>query len=384
MKTGILNLQSSSNYGAVLVAASLERFIRENTAHEVVHFDYKPEQKPVRLSLPQRAVRKAIGTVRQMVCGARCQEGASASIQGADVFEKFRSEWIARTGTAATLDELRARAADCDAGIVGSDQVWRLLYTRHTFPAFFLPFLPDGALRIAYAASFGTDQWEGDSAETDIAAGLLRRFDAVSVREDSGKRICRETFGVQAEQVLDPTLLVGRDFFDEIIEKASAHAEPVDVVYYKLHTGVCGFRDLEQITMQTGLSLKNILYAAKKSDSGEVQDFYHPVPEWLASIRDAGKMVVADSFHAICFSILFEKNFIWIPNKSGGNARIESLLEEFGLLSRRCSRISEIKQRLLVDEPIDYCDVNRKLAVMRKSSGRFLLDALQREPRELQ
>ena len=65
--------------------------------------------------------------------------------------------------------------------------------------------------RVSYAASFGGDNWNWDSELTKRCAELLQRFNAVSVREESGIRFCREHFNVDAIQVLDPTMLLEKD-----------------------------------------------------------------------------------------------------------------------------------------------------------------------------
>src|SRR5574344_619649 len=49
-----------------------------------------------------------------------------------------------------------------EAYIVGSDQVWRPMYNNHTLVEMYLSFLPENlkVKRIAYAASFGSSDWE--------------------------------------------------------------------------------------------------------------------------------------------------------------------------------------------------------------------------------
>ena len=66
--------------------------------------------------------------------------------------------------------------------------------------------------RIAYAASFGLDHCRKFSGkELSQFSDLIRKFDALSVREDSAVRLCREFFGVDAEHLLDPTMLLEPD-----------------------------------------------------------------------------------------------------------------------------------------------------------------------------
>lgn len=48
--------------------------------------------------------------------------------------------------------------------------------------------------RIAYAASFGTSKWEFTEGQTTRCAALAKQFDAISVREDSGVVLCKNTW----------------------------------------------------------------------------------------------------------------------------------------------------------------------------------------------
>ena len=52
------------------------------------------------------------------------------------------------------------------------------------------------------------------------------------------------------------------------------------------------------------------------------------VEEWISIFRDAS-FVVTDSFHGTVFSILFEKPFRCLTNKSRGNARFMDLLDKY-------------------------------------------------------
>jgi hypothetical protein len=118
--------------------------------------------------------------------------------------------------------EIFAKDEKFDAIIVGSDQVWRKAYINDKYyKSYFLDFV-DGTKtkKIAYAASFGKDYWEGKEDIDDISK-LLSDFTAVSTREKSGLAICKNSFGFNdAKHVLDPTMLMDKEFYiNEIISK---------------------------------------------------------------------------------------------------------------------------------------------------------------------
>ena len=98
-------------------------------------------------------------------------------------------------------------------------------------PAQFLdvlePITGDRPRRISFAASFGVDDIaEYSDHDRSRAAALIRRFDAVSVREESGVRICRDEFGVRAEHHVDPTMLLTAEQYRELVSRAGGTMSP--------------------------------------------------------------------------------------------------------------------------------------------------------------
>ena len=205
-----------------------------------------------------------------------------------------------------------------DAIIVGSDQVWRCGYNFLCLPNMFLNFCKkQGNLkRIAYAASFGVDYWEYSPKQTRVCSALAKKFDAISVREESGVKLCKEHLGVDAIWVLDPTLLLKKEDYLPICKNIPVSTEKYLAVYV--------LDESEQVTSlyEKEAVARKLVVKKFHADSKSTLT----VPEWLAMFRDAS-YVVTDSFHGTVFSIIFEKNFKCVYNKSRGTARFESLLK---------------------------------------------------------
>ena len=115
--------------------------------------------------------------------------------------------------------------SDYDAIVVGSDQIWRTIYAKmflQSTPAAFLDFAKGWNIkRIAYAASFGTDEWEYSENDTKVCCQLIRKFDAVSVRENSGVDVCsKHLLYDKAVHVIDPTMLLdANDYHSLFVDK---------------------------------------------------------------------------------------------------------------------------------------------------------------------
>jgi len=61
--------------------------------------------------------------------------------------------------------------------------------------------------KIACAASFGQNYWEGPKEVTEEARNYIKTFNGISVREKSGVNVCKSFFGVNAKAIFDPVLL---------------------------------------------------------------------------------------------------------------------------------------------------------------------------------
>ena len=204
---------------------------------------------------------------------------------------------------------------ECDVALVGYDQVWRPKFN-HRIEDMYLDFAKKMPIkRVAYAASFGVDYWEYSPRQTKICANLSKKFNAISVREKSGVKLCKEHLGVDATWVLDPTLLLKKEDYCEVCKEIPVSQEKI-LAAYILDKNNDIRQQCESIAAERGLTLKFF---------GAGADSNLTVPEWLAMFRDAS-YVVTDSFHGTVFSIIFGKEFKCIFNESRGSARFESLL----------------------------------------------------------
>ena len=263
-----------------------------------------------------------------------------------------------------------------DAFVVGSDQVWRPRYfskpnIHHAFLSFARKW---NVKRISYAASFGTDEWLYNSRQTKRCGNLLKKFNAVSVREDSAIKLCKKHFGVNSQQVLDPTMLLCTADYIELFKAAGTPPSAGTLMCYILD----GSPDKEQIiTHIAGKFNLKAFSANSKFDHPELplsERIQPPVENWLRAFNDAA-YVVTDSFHACVFSILFQKPFIAYGNKSRGVTRFTSLLKTFGLENRLATNREEAERAM--NEPIDWEKTNAILREWKEKSFKYLKENLE-------
>ena len=263
-----------------------------------------------------------------------------------------------------------------NAFVVGSDQIWRPEYS-HPIENAFLDFTKGmNVKRIAYAASFGVEQCTFSGEQLHHCSTLLKQFDAVSVREDSGVRICKESFGVEAVQMLDPTLLLDVDDYRKLVYAGKTIPSKGNMLVYILDVTEEKKRLVEQIAEERGLTpywLDNDTNSESVHWDGKIK--MH-VEQWLRAFDEAS-FVFTDSFHGCAFSILFKKSFIAFANKDRGLTRFVSLLSLFSLNERLIfNRAGYEERKELLQKEIDFALVYKDLIKQRERVFSFLKTSL--------
>ena len=366
MKICILTHSLHNNYGGILQAYALQYKLR-GMGHDVVtvrdnyhgeNLKYTYKYYLIRLFIKIMSSIKVIKYIRSS--NSTLNSYINSYNVGANNYN-----FINRYIKTITLFEKNActsskKITKYDVIIVGSDQVWRPLYVSPYI--YMLEFIKDlDITRIAYAASFGVDTIDEYSAEQiQMGSSALKRFKAISVREDSGVKLCKEHFGVKAEHLLDPTMLLNVDDYIRLIESSNKKKKRKEKII------MCYILDKNKEKMDvvnhisTQLNLEPIEVMPKETFDSKTKDVsecvYPHVSEWLAGFRDA-EYVITDSFHGTVFAIIFNISFIAINNSVRGSARFDSLLKMYGLENRLISSVDDLTENHL--KPIDYERINK-------------------------
>lgn len=376
MRIGILTLPLHTNYGGILQAYALQTVL-ERMGHKVVVFDTHNEYSlPPLWKLPlcfaKRIVMKCLGKSQNVFLERHLNHERHVIAQ---YIQPFVDNHIHRKVICnfSTLEE-----KDYDAIVVGSDQVWRAFYFSGSWLHLklenaYLAFAKDWNIkRIAYAASFGTDDWEYTDEETLNCKELVKEFDAVSVREESGVYLCNNKFDVTAQHVLDPTMLLSIDDYISIFQKENTPKSKGNLLNYVLDEN-------EEINLLIGkvAAEKQLIPFAVNNlfESDETIPLQYrikiSVEAWLRGFYDA-EFVITDSFHACVFSILFKKQFVVVGNKERGMSRFESLLKIFDLKDR----LVDANVDLSTLQQIDYGKVYGIYDKLKNKSMTFLYENL--------
>ena len=236
-------------------------------------------------------------------------------------FEKYRYGVINETKKLyGSIEELREDPPVADIYCTGSDQIWGKIGEDNFDLSYFLDFVKNKKC-ISYAASFGKETL--DEKLKKSLTKLLKKYSYILVREDSAKSIIKHAGFENVEQVLDPTLLLNRNEWNNLAEEKVKYKDYVLV--YQLHNNKQFNKYAKEFAKKHNKKLLRLTPSLYHKARGGKLIYLPNQYEFLAYFKNAD-YILTDSFHATVFSIIFNKKFIDIlPNET--STRITSILK---------------------------------------------------------
>ncbi|MGR7812792.1 polysaccharide pyruvyl transferase family protein [Lacinutrix undariae] len=370
-KIGLLTLPLNDNYGGIIQLTALNSYL-EGEGYEVYHLNKRYE-----VSRLKQLVRQFFKwNPLYFIFDLNSHGKKDRYIQKLNSFIKV--ELKKSTKNIFTNSQLSntVESLGLDTIIVGSDQVWRESFINENYKDYFLGFVNSKSIKkISYAASFGIDTW-GAKGKVSSIKTLLNDFTAVSVREDSGVLVCKNTFELtnNVAHVLDPTFLPERTYYESIIAREFVSDKKIGLFNYVLDKSPKKNAIIEKTAKELDLSVDSIYLENNLKAFLKNKTLKPSIGEWLYHFKNA-EFIITDSFHGTVFSIIFNKKFIAIGNKSRGVTRFTSLLKSLGLLDRFILDDNE-NYLTIAKKHMDYEFVNMKLADLKLNSKNFLKKAL--------
>ncbi|MDW7773274.1 MAG: polysaccharide pyruvyl transferase family protein [Desulfobulbaceae bacterium] len=344
---GIVGFWYGLNYGSVLTSHAIYRAV-EKLGYSAIHLN-----KPEDLWSPRFADKNT------MAARFTCKH----------------SNVSARTSNFDRMNE------HCRMFLVGSDTVWDPLLVGKHQPFFFLDFAASDKKKISYASSFGRPKFNmEDPLLRQYCHYACNRLDAVSVREKSGVALMKEEFGRDSDRVLDPVFLLEPDEYRRIAEGSDMERNGPYIFSNILGTSEKKIKTYKRAVQDLALPAINFSNAnlpEKKRKQHPLQIMSEDsIENWLAAIDNAA-LVISDSFHATCFAIILNIEFITIVERHDPmNGRLETLLSILQLEDRLVHTDDHPDFRALAACPIDYDRVKKILDAEKERSLAWLRDAL--------
>ncbi|MEE1008478.1 MAG: polysaccharide pyruvyl transferase family protein [Agathobacter sp.] len=267
------------------------------------------------------------------------------------------------------FDDLKQFNDIADTFVLGSDQIWNYTLFKGKRESFYLDFVDYKKKKIAYAASFGFSVPTIFPKHVDRYPRiykLMKRLDHIGVREDDAVTVCKDYYDVGAKHVLDPVFLTDKENYLELAANAPRKPEGAYMCVYcitpkesanKAFQFVSKELNLPRVNMGTGNARK---YEMRKVNFDMEYMENVILEEWLYNIINSD-FIVTDSYHCLCFSIIFRKKFVIVQDK-WATSRIKSLLELLGLEDRWFESSEELEQNPdILYKDIDYDKVHEIL-----------------------
>lgn len=326
MRIGILTHPQGSNYGGILQCYALSTFLTK-LGHDTIVIRREPN-KQFFLWEWVRSLLRRLHFPRYY--------NPSVIDKGVKI-RPFVKKYIKRTPPIRSNRDMYKVCAKygLNAVIVGSDQVWRHSYAMNFGFNYFLDFVTENVIKASYAASFGLSEWHYTKEQTNTIKKLLSRFKGISVREDDAIKLIKDNTGLDAIQLVDPTMLLTQEDYNKISSPRLLSEQYVFVYWLgekeKISNEVEEYRKKGYIVIE--------VYLREEKEQISVED-------WLSYIKYAD-IILTDSFHGCVFSILYERIFKVFDNASGGNGRITSLCKLLDVNTTPVDNSSYSKDTLL-------------------------------------
>lgn len=335
-KVGILTFQDAHNYGAVLQAYALKKYIQSlGFDTKIINYHHKtiPDGYP--------------------------KEGNEKRW---DKFNKFIKELVDYDENVITSEE-GLEKLEIDYWICGSDQIWNTELTRGFNKGFFLDFKTNGK-KISYAVSMGIPELPKEYEE-DFKR-CINKLDYISVREEMLKKYAERFTDKPVVKTVDPILLLNQEDYDSL---TSENQYGEYILIYALGPDERLTKIAKRLANKQ--NIKIIELNDKKQENYFCEQISNAGPdEFLTLIKNA-KAVITNSFHITVFSIIFKKEFYTIT-RFNRNSRMENILDIVDMRDRLIDKIEEFEY---VKEQ-DYKKAYDRLEKEKEFSRDFLRKAL--------
>jgi len=371
MKIGIMTFWwSEDNYGQLLQCFALQKYLRD-AGHDAYLIRYDPKNDYIYIKTPLwRKILKAFNPVKlyKYIISKKLEKDIKREKQNNPRgFEDFRNRHIKQSEKIySSYKELVDNPPEADIYVVGSDQIWNTFgdpidVAINVIKAFLLDFGNPSIKRIAYAASFGKETLDENSIQ--IFSNLLKKFDYISIREESGIEICKKCGIDNAEWVSDPTMLLEADIYHTLYEDELIRKNNKPYCFFYLLGTEYNFSHQLVYDWAKKKNLE-VIYVTGNFQLDKFKKMYMTIPEWIYLLEHSD-YVISNSYHCSVFSLLFKKKFGVIPlvrNHIGCNTRLDSLFKLFQIEKRFIENDLSV-----LDKDIDWQSVSTGFQMIRNN-----------------
>lgn len=366
-KVGIMSMQRIVNYGSFLQAYALKQLVQQQGC-DVEFVDYHVG-KPV-IEDNNESNNKLIRKFKKGIELIKYKAPLKQKIQFLRYKESFQNKYFSILG----INDSYNYNPNLDCLIIGSDEVFNCIQKNSNVGYSLELFGKDNNAKklISYAASFGNttlEKLKKYNKEQEIAE-LLKKFDAISARDNNSSKIVEELTGSKPVYNLDPVLMY--DYMHECNEIPTLNINEKYLILYAYSGRISKYESkwISKYAKNKGLKIYTIGGIQSCGDK-----FIDCSPfEILAYFKNAEE-VITDTFHGSIFSIINHKRFSTVVRKSNGNEygneeKLSDLLSSLNLKERIVTSIEDVENVNSIG--INYDDVDKLIKSYRKQTKEYL------------
>lgn len=357
MKVSVITLQNIRNYGSVLQTLATQELLFE--FFDNVEFVNYSRYNTYKFNLVKTIATNNNKGVKAFLFGIALIPTYS---RWKYIFEKFLKENIKciTKEVYITEEDFTKKPIYADAYCAGSDQIWNSEWNKDILKPLFLSYT-DG-FKFSLSSSFGKDELE--QGEREITKQLLKSFEFISVREDTGVNILND-LQLNGIQIIDPTLQMKKEYWSSLAKDRIIEGDYL--LTYQLNRNSIFDNYVVEFARVHHLKLVQICIRYDHCVKKGVKIYLPEVEEFLSLFKFA-RYVITDSFHGLSFCINFNKQFSVIyPGEF--STRLSSVLRKFNLEHRKVCDYNDYSQYY---EKIVFNGVNNTLAEERKNCQDYL------------
>lgn len=363
-KIGVITFHSAHNYGAMLQVYALQNKINDNEV-KIINYRNKKIDGNYKVFKPLKG--KLLVDGKQIVKDIYLYR---KNIKRYRNFESYMNQKLSLTDKYDSENNLRVNPPKFDIYITGSDQVWNPNIVGKVSDAYTLNFGSKNVKRISYAASIGSSNIKEKYIED--YKNKLEKIDYISVREEDAKKALQGIIDKPIEVVLDPTLLLTREEWNEEIKNCEKENEKY-ILAYVVQENEEYRKIVNYLSKVTGL--KVIHFEKRNKYDNVLRSAYTEGPQEFVNLIKNAEYVVATSFHATVFSIIFNKKFFIVPHSETGS-RVTNLLKKLRVEDRVFYNLEDFK-KIDYNFETDWNVVERILEKERQKSINWLKNAIE-------
>lgn len=363
IQVGILTEHRARNYGSCLQAIALKH-ATENLGYTTQIVDYRPSFIEDSFGVFIRDLyNQSKGNIRSVIffCVKTIMR-LPFSIKREINFYCFREKYMGLTfDYFSDSEKSRMQHLNHKCYLLGSDQIWNPNITRGICGVYFGKGLNKKSVKASYAASIGIKSLKGWQDEFRKA---LHTVDFISVREEEAAELISPLTNKAVSVVLDPTLIVEREFWLNLTEKRTIRDSYILVYALELNDHLISVAS--ELSRKKGLPI--VFFDLKNRYGTKAISKYASDPCEFLNLMRYADYVLTNSFHGTVFSIIFQKQFLCIPHGTTPG-RMINLLDKLDLSVRLSYNIKDI---LAIDAKIDFASVSKNMDKLKEESLKYL------------